>query len=243
MQTSELLEALASEGRLLAEVATGNLDRRVPSCPDWDVAELVAHQGRVYGWVTGIVKAGGERPDGRGPEAPEDRSERLDWFRSQHAGMLDELRSRDPSDPAWTFNPDGPHEVGWWVRRQALESAVHRFDAQLATGTTTPVDPQLALEGVEEYLTLFVPMVLSGRPVDGLGGTFHVHATDADGEWYLDLDSKEPAKHEHAKADTAVRGPISGLYLWLWNRQTPEEAGLEIFGNRSVVEAWSNFKI
>lgn len=243
MQPAELLEAVASEGRLLAEVADGHLDRAVPSCPEWDVAELIGHQGRIYGWAAEVVKAGGEQPPGRGPEAPADRSERLDWFRSEHAKLLDELQSRQPSDPAWTFTPAAPREVRWWIRRQALESAVHRFDAQLAAGPTTPVDPPLALEGIEEFLTEFLPGGLARRPVDGVKGTFHVHATDAEGEWYMDLDAKEPARHEHAKADTAVRGPASGLYLWLWNRQTPEAAGLEIFGDGAVVEAWGKVRI
>jgi uncharacterized protein (TIGR03083 family) len=243
MQPSELLEALASEGRLLAEVAASHLDRPVPTCPEWDVAALVGHQGRVYRWAAGVVAAGGERPTNRGPEPPSDRSELLDWFGAAHAELLGELRGRDPGDPAWTFVPTAPQEVRWWMRRQALESAVHRFDAQLAAGATTRVDPPLALEGIEEFLTAFLPGVLTQRPVDGLTGTFHVHATDAEGEWYMDLDAKEPARHEHAKADTAVRGPASGLYLWLWNRQTPEEAGLETFGDGAVVEAWRAVKV
>ena len=35
-----------------------------------------------------------------------------------------------------------------------------------------------------------------------------------------------------------MRGPASGLYLWLWNRQTPEAAGLEVFGRVETAAAW-----
>jgi uncharacterized protein (TIGR03083 family) len=240
VDSASLLASLAADGAALAEAADGHLDRPVPSCPDWDVARLVRHMGRVHAWVRQVVAAGGEavrRAETGG--SPEEGGDLLAWYRDGVAQLVDAL-SVDPETPAWTFISGAPDTVGWWRRRQALETAVHRWDAQAAA----PSDPvalaaELALEGIDELLLEFLPGILSSRPVEGLKGTFHVHATDAPGEWWLDFDApRTAARREHAKADTAVRGPASGLYLWMWNRQSPDAGGLEVFGRPETVTAW-----
>jgi predicted lipid carrier protein YhbT len=120
---------------------------------------------------------------------------------------------------------------------------VHRFDAQSATGTPDPLAPALAAEGIDEYLTGLLPRIARRQPLEGLAGTFHAHTTDTEGEWVLDFGAEGlSVRREHAKADTAVRGPASGLYLWMLNRQSVDEAGLEVFGDRSVIDAWRNLR-
>jgi uncharacterized protein (TIGR03083 family) len=239
MDKASYLSALATESAAIATAAEGHLDSPVPTCPKWVVADLVAHVGRVYGWATGIVASAGQPPTGRGPDAPADRDALLPWYGEVREKLLDDLTRHDADDPAWVFVAEAPQKVGWWYRRQALESTVHRFDAQSASGEADPIDAPLAVEGIDEYLTGFLPRIVGRGPIDGLTGTLHVHATDAPGEWWLDLDAEGMAvRREHAKADTAVRGPSSGLYLWMCNRQTVQRGGLEVLGNASVVDAW-----
>lgn len=274
MDPSAYLTALAAEGAALADAADGRLDRPVPTCPGWTVAELVAHLAGVHSWVGRVIAAGGERVSRREtPTPPEDGGALLAWYRAGLADLLVAL-SVDPETPVWTFSATAPDTVGWWRRRQALETAVHRWDVQAAgvgaganaaagaesgsgagsaagaggrgagaggraAEAADPIPAELAVDGVDELLVEFLPGILSARPVEELTGTLHLHATDTTGEWWLDLDTEGLApRREHAKADTALRGPASGLYLWLSNRQTPEEAGLEVFGRTETVAAW-----
>jgi uncharacterized protein (TIGR03083 family) len=175
---------------------------------------------------------------------PQERGELTAWFSEKRESLLDALSTHGEHEPAWVFVSSSPQVVGWWARRQALETSVHRFDLEAASGRDpAPVEAELAVTGVDEFLNLFLPRILSRSPVEGLRGSFHVHATDAPGEWSLDLAQPGLTRREHSKADTAVRGPASGLYLWMWNRVTPERGGLEVFGDASVIEAWRDVRM
>ena len=256
MDSGSLLATLAREGEALADDATGHLDRPVAACPDWDVAQLVAHVGSIHAWVCRVVAAGGERVGRRSSEpTPDEPDALLAWYRNGLQTLVEAL-SVDPDTPAWTFSPSAPDNVGWWLRRQSLETSVHRWDVQAAVGSppvgsatgggsatsgsaTDPIDTDLAVEGVDELLTDFLPGRLASGPIPALTGTLHLHTTDTLGEWWLNFDPGGlETRREHAKADTAVRGPASGLYLWLWNRLTPEAAGLEVFGRPETIDAW-----
>ena len=82
-------------------------------------------------------------------------------------------------------------------------------------------------------------MWLPRRPVPGLEGTIHLHATDAEGEWSLTVrpDFLE-THHEHTKGDVAIRARASDLLLWAVNRKSPDSADLELFGDRALLDAW-----
>jgi uncharacterized protein (TIGR03083 family) len=246
MEPASYLTALTEEGEALADAADGHLDRPVPSCPDWNLAQLVAHMGGIHAWVRQVVAAGGQPVRSRvAPSPPEDPAELLAWYRTGLAELVASL-SVDPDTVAWTFLSAAPDTVGWWRRRQALETAIHRWDAQAAAdlGQGEPIAAELAADGVDEFFTDFLPRILKAQPVDQLTGTLHLHATDTPGEWWLDFDAEGLAtRREHAKADAALRGPASGLYLWVWNRQTPEAAGLDVFGRTETVAAWPAVKV
>jgi hypothetical protein len=111
----------------------------------------------------------------------------------------------------------------------AQETTVHRVDAEQAAGRPVgPIDAGLAVDGIDEVFTVFVPALGSDRS-PGDGRTVHLHATDAEGEWLIRFDpGAVVVEYGHAKGDAAVRGPAGELLLWLWGRRPLD--GLEVFG-------------
>jgi predicted lipid carrier protein YhbT len=118
----------------------------------------------------------------------------------------------------------------------AQETVVHRVDAQQAVGApVTPVAADLAVDGIDEVFSVFVPALGADRS-PGDDRTVHLHATDADGEWTIRFATGEVVVTTgHDKADAAVRGPAGELLLWLWGRRPLD--GLERFGARDVADA------
>ena len=145
------------------------------------------------------------------------------------------LESTDPDTPVATFAP--PATAGFWGRRMAHETLIHRWDAESAHGQPGPFDAELAADGIDEGLNVFVPFVRAGSQVKGSGETFHIHRTDGEGEWLVTVeDSGVRVSREHAKGDVALRGRAEDLLLWLWHRTPPDN--LEVFGDPALLDRW-----
>jgi uncharacterized protein (TIGR03083 family) len=240
-------EITASTATLAALIDGADLTAPVPSCPDWTLRQLTTHVGRVHRWVTETVRTRSTEsipfrsvPDGR---LPDDPAERPGWLTAGAQRLIGELSQAGP-DQVWAFGIMRP--AGFWARRMAHETAMHRADAELATGATPVIEPDIAADGIDEWLT-FVTVPDPGREdtrLAGLkpGGSLHVHAGDVPsgrGEWLI---SHGPGgievRREHGKGDAAVRGPASGLLFTLTRRLSPAQAGAEVLGDPAVLENW-----
>jgi uncharacterized protein (TIGR03083 family) len=219
------------EGHALSIAARHDPAATVPSCPAWTVDDLIRHVGRAHHNAALIV---GERRDSHPTEselAPPSGNA-LGWYEAGLAALLEVFDTVDPATPVWSFGAD--RTVGFWLRRMAHETAVHRVDAEQATGAVTPVAPELAADGIAELLEVFLPLLSRRAETTGPTGTVHVHTTDVDGEWLVTFGDTVTVTEGHAKGDAAVRGPAADLYLWLWGRRPVE--GLELFGDAAMVE-------
>ena len=126
--------------------------------------------------------------------------------------------------------------MGFWARRQANETAVHRWDAQRAAGAVEPVEHTLAVDGIDEFFGL-IPFWRRESNVRGVGETIHLHCTDGAGEWLVRLAADAViVTREHAKGDVAARGSASDLLLFLYGRVGP--SALEVFGDASLLDRW-----
>jgi len=232
MDGATFVSALRAEGAALAEAARLGLDADVPSCPGWSVADLVRHTGIVHAHKDDIVRNRLRENPSERPVPPADDGSLLGWYEEGAARLADLLEATPPSTPVWTwFEPD--QTVGFWQRRMAHETAVHRVDAQLAHGGGDPVESRLAADGVDELLDVILVEGLEA-PVGGAGELVHLHATDAPGEWLLELGpDRVGVRRGHAKGSAAARGTASDLLLFLWGRAPAER--LETFGDAGLL--------
>ena len=165
----------------------------------------------------------------------------MDWSAEAISPLLAALKEA-PAPGVWNFvgadDPDG----SFWARRMAVETSIHRWDVEDAVGgagETSPLDASLAAEGIEEELTVFAPRLLAGRDGIGIGGSLHLHATDAPSEWMVRTDAGVlQAEPGHAKGDVALRGPASSVLLVLYRRLRPGEGGTEVLGDADVLDRW-----
>jgi uncharacterized protein (TIGR03083 family) len=233
----DFVSAIRSDADALASAAErAGMDAPVPSCPDWKVADLLAHIGMVHRWAAANCDRSPEDaylPSDSIGEAPEG-SARADWVRGGAEQLLGVLGAHDVDDPCWTWAP--PQNVGFWNRRMAHETAMHRVDAQLAAGAREPIDADLASDGIDEWLWLLPRRPWASSP-EGGGESLHFHCTDVDGEWTVQLTADGvTVEREHAKGDVALRGPASDVLCWMMGRGPID--GLEVFGDAALLDRW-----
>jgi len=228
-------EALRRDSQRLVEAVTDNFEAPVAGCPGWDVRDLVAHTGEVHRFWSQVVER--RLQDHRESEPvhiPSD-DELMAWFQEGAAHLGRVLSSVDSSIGVWTWSRQ--KDAAFVKRRMAQETAVHRWDAQSAAGKAEPIEPELARDGVDELLDVFMPV--EETRLTGHGETIHFHQTDGDGEWIVTLGDRITVSRGHAKADSAVRGTGSDLLLMLWRRVSPSQ--LEVLGQPANLErflAW-----
>lgn len=227
MSPQEYVEALRREGRALAAAAeVGPLEAPVLACPGWTLEDVIVHTGGVHRDKAATVRLRGARPANR-PAAgrptpdeaiplrprPPEGADVLAWYRAGLEDLAELLAGLGPEQPAWSWAKD--HTVGFWQRRMAQETAIHRYDAEAAIGSPKPIEPALAADGVDEVLAIF-------RSPDAPGtddGTVHLHATDGEGEWVVELPAGGlVVRRAHERGDLAVRASASDLDLLLWGR-------------------------
>jgi uncharacterized protein (TIGR03083 family) len=213
----------------------------VPSCPGWDLTDLLVHTGSVYIEKSISLRTKAEPPSDGWPYLPAVGESPLTWFLAARDEVMELLSHEPPETPCWTWWPP-EQTVGFWQRRMAQESLVHRWDAAHALGEPADLDPTLARDGVDELLSWVVDTSwaephppLDGRSlaivVDPIAddGSDHQHATvwrlalaplaaDIDGPCEVD------AGHVSARVsdcDAVIAGSAQEVLLRLWGR-TPE---------------------
>jgi uncharacterized protein (TIGR03083 family) len=196
----------------------------------------------------------GRSPGDDYEQRPPDGVDLLDWFDGSLALLLSELRARGPGAPAYTWWPPD-QTVGFWYRRMAQETAVHRLDVEDGAGAPTPIDPELAVDGIDEVLDLFIsegwdtdmtpdewgdvdPHAGEGRSIAVCAGGWGWRSTLGPATIPLERFGSGGGRGGGAavEADATVAGDPEAVLLWLWGRRGDDAVSLD--GDRAVLRAF-----
>ena len=247
MENYRFLECLAADFDRLREVVPGNLTAPVPTCPGWEMADLARHVGEVYVHKTIAMREGAEPstwpPEGLADEEP------LALLDRSYSDLAGEFAARKPEDPAGTwYAPD--QTVGFWIRRMAQETVIHRIDAEVAAGQpVASVPDDLAVDGVDELLKVFLAYSVATWP-----GYFTEILASSPGHAYslqtagtawkvrtgpggVSVEDGAPGPPGASAADVVVSAPPGPMLRWVWNREQPgEQSAVAVKGAPEAVE-------
>ncbi|MDT0201531.1 maleylpyruvate isomerase family mycothiol-dependent enzyme [Nocardioides sp. AE5] len=234
--------------RFHAALATTSPSARVPSCPDWNAADLLWHLTEVQDFWTHVIAHRPAAPeDHLAPVRPEQYDDLLAAFSETSARFQRVLGGADPAEAAWSWAPE--QTVGFTHRRQAHEALIHRLDAELTAGSVTPLDPRLAADGVQEALSVMFAGTPEWGTFTGSGVLVRVDTLDTDHHIWTELGrftGTDPGGRDHNEDDIAVvtdpgtepdvvvSAAASDLDAWLWRRR--DDAGITVAGDPAAYE-------
>jgi uncharacterized protein (TIGR03083 family) len=202
----------------------------VPTCPDWTVRNLIAHQGMVHRWAAAIVR--GEKMDADAArEEGQVSPDPVEWLRDGAIELAQTLTDAPEDLKVLRFLNDPPPARQFWARRQCHETTIHAVDALSAAlgrypvAADTWITREVALDGIDELLTGFVTRSVSrlrtAEPV-----TIAVRPDDAERSWVVAVGPDPAVTTRHlgpVEGDVLLQGSSVALYLTLWNRSDEVE--------------------
>lgn len=232
------IEIIRTEAERLATVlAEADPEARVPTCPEWNAADLLWHLTEVHLFWAGILADGALTDEDstaveeRKPARPATVAEMLPVRAQATASLLAELSRLDDGEPRWTwFPPD--QTVGFTRRMQTYEATFHRIDAELAAGVpVSPVAADVAAGAVDHAVDAMYGWMPEWATYEPLT-TVALEATDTGRVWELEVGHWTGTGPESGKAfdepravrgaggtpDVTVRAGAEQLALWLWVR-------------------------
>lgn len=242
--SSAYLEQTHAFGELIRNV---DQSTPVPTCPGWSLGQLFRHVGRGDRWAAQIVR---DRLDHfldprsvEGGKPPPDPDDVISWLYGGARLLVDAVEQTGVETPVWTFL--GPRPAGWWVRRRLHEVAVHRADVAITVGGEFTLEPNVAADGISEFLERIAVQAGSGGtplPLED-DDTLHLHATDPGlleaGEWTVRRDERGVTwSHRHGKGAVALRGGATELLLAMVRRLSVADTGIELLGDAGVWQKW-----
>lgn len=223
---------IRNEAARLAAVARHEPMAAIPRYSGWAMTDLIAHTGSVHQRTIDIVRHHRAANPGRVPAPSLDPDELIDWFEAGATEMADLLEKADPATSVWGFG--AAPNIGFWKTRMALETSVHRMDAEEAVGPAADIDADLAELGIDEFGVMW----LGGLPVpDGAASSYvALEATDTGTRWVVIAGDQFTIGRSDDPAAVTFRDLASDLYLFLIGR-IPHHR-LTATGDPAALQGW-----
>jgi uncharacterized protein (TIGR03083 family) len=236
------------QNRVFGElIRSGEPSTPIPTCPGWSLNDVLRHVGRGDRWAAQIIA---DRVDGyldprtvENGKPPAEPDEAINWLHGGAQRLIDAIDDIGVETPVWTFL--GPRPAYWWARRRLHEATVHRADVALALGLDYSLAPELAADGIGEWLER-VASVAGGDdasiPLQD-GHTVALCATDPGvgvaGQWTIRADAGRISwSHGVQDGTVALRGSAVTLLLALVRRVRTEDTDIALSGDASIWHKW-----
>jgi uncharacterized protein (TIGR03083 family) len=252
--TIDFLAHLRTESARFAEVMrAAEPAARVPTCPEWDAADLLWHLAEVQLFWATIVRERLDDPtpaEQAKPERPGDYPALLTLFDEANAALLGALENTADDVPVWSWSEDA--SVGFVRRRMAQEALVHRLDAELTVDAVTDLSPELATDGVHEVLRHIHGGFPPWSDYQANGPAGRLRTTDTGAEWTFQVGgfsgvspntgtsyANQPTVNliDSGAPSFTVAATARDLDAWIWNR--PTLADVAIDGNTADFEVFA----
>lgn len=257
VEYGRLLHVLGIEAELMASsIPPPQLIRQagyVPGCPGLTLTEAARHVGSVYRMLWLWLREGTRPRDWQ--REPRQDQDLPAFLRTGVAPLLTELAAHDPDEPCetwWSVEPN----FGFWRRRMAHETTVHRVDVQgAARGPVDPVPEDIAIDGIDEVLTLWFEHRLQVLGIVGTrdysvavrtGGREWITRASPSGTstvrvWSVAGDAGDTALRPGTE-NSVVSGTPMAVYLWLWGRVPDSRVTFE--GDRdATAQLWALLRL
>jgi uncharacterized protein (TIGR03083 family) len=214
------LQQIAKHSTALYDLAQDDLSADVPSCPGWTMTDLAVHlTGVHWTWATIVEELRQDRLTEQ--DAPPPAEDVVAAGREQAERLVRVLAAADPSAPCWTWAAQ--RDVGFILRHQVQEAAVHHWDAANAVGAAWSMDLAVAADAVSEFLTFSVSTDAANYGAElgspALAGSVALRATDSGDSWTVTDGASPAAMTWRPGADgPAIEAPAQDLLLWLYKR-------------------------
>jgi uncharacterized protein (TIGR03083 family) len=235
MDLGSYLEQLDRDATLMVRAArTAGLDGAVPSCPRWQVRNLVQHTTKVHHWALSVL-AGGDPQQFEFSRPGDDAV--LDLLLTGVTRLAKVLRAIPADRQVWAMVPtESP--VAFWARRLAHETCIHRVDAELAADCgVSAIGSEFATDGLDEVLSTMLPVRVA-LDASSVAFTATVAPLDANAAWTLTAGPAGVVTVAEARdaSDLTVFGLAAELYRWVWNRAGDDEVALR--GDLTLADVW-----
>lgn len=228
MTAEQLAQFEHVSGVFERELAAADPEARLRGIPDWNVAQLTGHLGAVHNWVVEILANGRRMPRDNAPQVDEPL---VAFYARARARLLDAFATTPEGQRTYTHQPSN-QTVGYWHRRQLLETLVHLSDLRSARGDASVGEvapPAVFVDGLRELPEVWVP--LGDEPeIADFTSVIRFEPTDIDDP--VTLGPGFRYAQQDAVPDAVIAAPAHELLLIAWNRTEPRFVG----GDHEVYE-------
>jgi len=240
--TLDYISIISDETSRIVDAYERDRNAAVPWSDRWTVGTVARHVAATHHVVAEVVRGRPDADFGLFAELqtpPKDSPEFVEWFRSGTVSLLGQLSSVPAEDECWSWFAPGCR-VGWWARRMAFEAVVHRWDIDAAQRQDFSVAPQIAADGVDEFLDVFVAASRATHDA-AAGPTMSFECSDRSERWWLDLSERggRIVSRDPRDASVRIRGTAEQLLLIVWGRVLISDVGAEVSGDVEELDRWS----